>query len=62
MVRRDLNILDQAEYKDTNVSFDVKEGKLFTNEIESLEEANKVINTKESFSNMASRNFILEKF
>lgn len=39
--------------KDQNVSFDIKEGKLFTNEVESLDESQ--ARNKDSYTNLASR-------
>ena len=54
--------LNNPKTKDDNVSFDVKEGKLFTNELESLEEAANAKDFKEPFSNIVSRMITLHKF
>ncbi|CAI2363318.1 unnamed protein product [Moneuplotes crassus] len=42
------------EHKNTDVSFDIKEGKLFINELESGDEAQQAKNPKESYSNFTS--------
>lgn len=49
------------EHKNTDVSFDIKEGKLFINELESGDEAQQAKNSKESYSNFTSRKTRLTK-